>query len=79
MPRYYFHLYDDIISKDHEGQLLPNIQAARVYAIEAARAMMAAEIQEKGTVSLSDWLEVEDEQGEVVLIVKFDEAVNIKI
>jgi len=78
VPRYYFHLYDDIECKDDEGKDLPDLAAARDHAVSDARAIVAEEIQAKGEFSLSHWIEIEDESGEVVLIVKFADAVNIK-
>ena len=77
MPRYFFHLYDSIEVIDGEGQVLPDIDAARVHALAEARQMMAAELKAKGQINLGHWIEVEDEQQEVVLVMKFSEAVQV--
>jgi hypothetical protein len=77
MPRYFFHLYNDIEARDEEGSILPDSEAARKKAIAEARNMMAVELQEKGAINLSHWIEVEDELGETVAIVKFGDAVKI--
>ena len=77
MPRFYFHLYNDIEAKDEEGKLLPDVAAVRPHAIEEAREMIISELRSKGEFSLSHWIEVEDERGEVVEIVKFGDAVKI--
>ncbi|HSQ95449.1 MAG TPA: hypothetical protein VLM18_05020, partial [Croceibacterium sp.] len=62
---------------DEEGEVLPDLEAARARAISNARAMIAAEILDKGEFNLSHRVEVEDENGKVVLIVKFGDAVKI--
>ena len=77
MPRYFFNLYNDIQSRDEEGEVLPDLEAVRARAISNARAMIAAEILDKGEFNLSHRVEVEDENGKVVLIVKFGDAVKI--
>ena len=47
MPTYYFHLKTgDVIVEDPEGSELANLQAARQYAVSAARELLAHAIRE---------------------------------
>ena len=77
MPRYYFHIYDDVIAHDEEGAELPNMAAARLNALVAARELIAEQVK-CGYFVLSHWIDVVDEQGEKVLTLTFGEAVDIK-
>lgn len=43
MPRFYFHLYNDVVTADDEGRMLPAIEAAREVAVREARGMMTDE------------------------------------
>ena len=77
MPRYFFHVYDDVIAHDDEGLELPNIAAARLNAMRGARDLIAEQVRH-GYFVLSHWIEVLDDQGETVLTLPFREAVDIK-
>jgi hypothetical protein len=64
MARFYFHLHEvTTIARDEEGVDLPSAQAARQYAVAAARDIMAAEVME-GKLPLSAFILVESESGE---------------
>ena len=77
MPRYFFHVYDDIVAQDEEGAELPNLAAARLYALKGARDLISEQVR-RGYFVLSHWIDVVDQQGEKVLTVTFQEAVDIK-
>ena len=77
MPRYFFHVYDDIIAEDEEGLELPNLAAARLNALRGARDLIAEQVR-RGYVVLSHWIDVLDEQGEKVLTITFRDAIDIK-
>ena len=77
MPRYFFHVYDDVIAEDEEGAELPNLAAARLNALVGARELISEQVR-RGYFVLSHWIDVIDEQGEKVLTVTFREAVDIK-
>lgn len=77
MPRYRFHVFNDDHTIDGQGRDFPDLTAARIYAIDCARGIMADELQMKGEIDLSHWIEIEDEQGEMD-VVPFGEAVTIK-
>jgi len=77
VPRYFFHVYDDIIALDDEGVELPNEKAARLHATIGARDIMAAQVKH-GYLVRSHWIDVTDEQGEALFTLSFEDAVDIK-
>jgi hypothetical protein len=77
VPRYFFHVYDDVVAEDEEGAELPNLAAARLTALHGARDLMTEQVRH-GYIVLSHWIDVLDEQGEKVLTVAFRDAVDIK-
>ena len=76
MPRFRFHLYNDIETMDPVGRVFPDLAAAQVDAIRNARALMATELTGKGEINIGHWIELEDEAGEIV-VVPFRDAVTI--
>jgi hypothetical protein len=76
-PRYFFHVYDDLFAHDEEGVELPNRAAARLNALIEIRDLMAAQVRHDFIV-LSHWIELMDEQGDLVLTITFRDAVDIK-
>lgn len=77
MPRYYFHLFNDMQIPDAEGIELPNDSVALERAQSAAREM-AAESVRQGRLVLNHRIEVTDESGKSVGVVHFGDAVLIK-
>lgn len=77
MPRFYFHLYNDLTTMDEEGQECGDAAAALNRAAFFARDMAAANVCE-GHLNLSHRIDVEDEQGALVGTVRFAEAVEIR-
>lgn len=77
MPRYLFHVFNDDQTTDVEGQVLPDLDTARTMAVQAARAIMADELQTRGKIDLRHWIEIEDEAGNMT-VVAFYEAVTIR-
>jgi hypothetical protein len=76
MPRYYFHLHNDIETEDEEGRELDGLDSAREQAILGARDLMAEEVM-RGMINLSHWIEVRDERNERVLAVLFRDALEV--
>ena len=76
MPRFFFHLYDDVVTKDEEGAELPDLAAARQRALENAREIACAEVLE-GHLNLKHRIEVADETGAVQLTVHFADVVKL--
>lgn len=77
MPRYYFHLCNDVIAEDEEGVELPGLEAAREHAIEEARVMVCESIK-KGHLNLEHRIAVTDEAGADVLSVSFRDAFTVE-
>ncbi len=77
MPRYFFHLYDDVIAHDEEGMELPNVAAARLNALIAARDIIVEQVK-RGYFVRSHWIDVVDEQGDPVMTLTFRDAVDVK-
>jgi hypothetical protein len=78
MPRYYFHVLDDLVALDEEGVELPDLDTVKRQAFVAARELIAEEVRVHARVPLYHRIEVTDEQGEVVLTLPFKEVVKIE-
>lgn len=76
MPRYFFDLHDDTDSPDDEGKELPDDGAARARGIAEAVEMIAAAATEHGKIDLAHWVRVRRENGETLVRMKFEEAVE---
>jgi hypothetical protein len=74
MPTFYFNIMTaDEVIEDREGTDLPDLQAARIEAIEDARLLMSHSILLGNDVS--GWsVQIIDDQSEVVLLLPFTEA-----
>ena len=75
MPRYFFHtVAGDGRREDFEGSDLQDLEQARLEAIKDARAMMSDAILDGRDIS-SRHMEVCNDLGEILLKVKFKDAV----
>ena len=77
MPRFYFHLYNSADVADESGEELPDLEAARAYALSMARFEVSEAAKRDGRVVLSHHIDVEDENGAALATVTFGDAVNI--
>jgi hypothetical protein len=77
VPRYFFHVYDDIVMLDDEGMELADAEAARAAALAGAREMMCDQIRH-GRLALGHHIEVEDEAGSPVFSLSFADAVRVE-
>ena len=77
VPRFYFHLYDDITSIDAEGSELPNPAVALQRAITIAREI-AAEAVRNGKLVLDHRIEVADDAGAIIGKVQFRDVVEVE-
>lgn len=76
MPRYHFHLHDRTgLTEDVLGRDLADLSAARERAIREARAIICDDVR-NGYIDLSGTIEVRDGGGDVVLTLRFTEAVE---
>jgi hypothetical protein len=79
MPRFFFHLYDDIETLDFEGCELPDIETAIARAMAEVRHLVAHSLQRNGLVVLSHRIDIADQRGRVLDTVRFDDAVELVI
>lgn len=74
MPRFFFHIRDgDELIEDPDGTVLPDLEAARLEAIEGARAVLAAKVL-AGKVIDGQKFEITDESGNVLELMPFKSA-----
>jgi len=76
MSRFYFNIHDDICTLDLEGSELPDLQAARAYAVTGARSLAADNVL-RGDLTLSHRVDILDEAHQIVDAVSFRDAVRI--
>lgn len=72
MPRYFFHLYDDVETLDLEGLELPNIDAARQVATHELRQSASYELQRDDRVDTASRIDIANESGRVLANIHFD-------
>ena len=77
MPHYFFHIRNSEHVDDEEGRELPDLGAAREYALEAARSLVCADIKQ-GWLNLDHYIDVADEAGAVLIRLTFREAFEIQ-
>ena len=77
MPRYFMHVISEGLTRDEEGVMLQDLEAARDYALEGARGLVCEQIH-NGYLNLDDRIEVEDEGGRRLFAVSFREAFEIR-
>jgi len=77
MPRYFFHLYDDMVVRDEDGRELPDVEAASGEAIHNAKALACAEVLQ-GHLNLRHRIEVEDEDGHHITTVRFGDVIALE-
>jgi hypothetical protein len=69
MPHYYFHVREGSeISRDSEGQDLPNLEAARREAVNVSREILGEKLLHGGSINHRS-VEIADETGHVVDVV----------
>jgi hypothetical protein len=77
MPRYFFHIFNHEIVMDEEGIDLPDLEAAREVALDSARDLVCESVHQ-GHLNLDHRLEVNDENGETLIVLTFREAFTIQ-
>jgi hypothetical protein len=77
MPRFFFHIHDELDASDEEGSVLHDAAAARLHALTGARSL-AAEQVEKGRLNLSHHIDVYDEAHRLLFTLPFSEAVEVR-
>jgi hypothetical protein len=78
MPRYYFHLHNDLDVLDPEGCELASPEAAQLQAEHEAKVMASESVLTKGKLVLSHSIEVTDDTGASVAVVRFGDVVTVE-
>ena len=76
MPRYFFHLHNDLETRDEEGLELADLASAEAVARREARACAAQNVMQ-GHLALAHAIEVTDEAGTRVLLVRFGDVIEL--
>lgn len=77
MPRFYLHVCNgDGFTEDEEGRELRDLDAARQIAINGLRGILSEEMK-AGQLNMASFIEIEDANRELVMIVPFAEAVSV--
>ena len=79
MPRFYFHMQDGSGRKpDAEGVALPDAEAAWYQGIRSARDIISEDMRQ-GSLPPGQHVVIEDERGEPVWAVPFEEVVGLAV
>lgn len=78
VPRFYFHLHNDLDVPDQEGQSLSDLQAARDWAACQARILAGEMAKEEGRVVLHHRIDIEDSEGRVLSSVSFRDVLQVE-
>jgi hypothetical protein len=76
MPRYFFHLHDDLTVPDEDGMELADLEAAKACGIKEARSVAVEQVRE-GKLDLNHRIDVADEQSVVVHTIRFAAAIEV--
>lgn len=77
MPLFYLHICNGSgFTEDREGQELPDEEDAYREAVRGLRDLMAGELK-RGEMNLGSFIEIENEQHELIRTVDFSEAVRV--
>lgn len=77
MPRYYFHLHNDMDVPDEEGQELNDLEAARAVAVTNIRELICEELQ-KGRIALHHRIDIADDHDIIVSTITFADVVKVE-
>ena len=79
MPRYYFHLLNDVDARDEDGKEFSDLEAAREYAKQCAIFSAAEAIRDQQHFISDHRVQVEDAEGNVLHTVRFGDVVAVKL
>ncbi len=79
MPRFYFHFEDGSSRKlDPEGMILPDAEAAWYQGVRNAREVIQTQFG-SGALAPGQRVEIEDEEGQPVWALPFEEVVGLAV
>jgi hypothetical protein len=77
MPHYYLHQRNDVYVPDEEGDDFADLAEAREKALIGARSIMSEEVKH-GSLDFRGVIEIADDSGLVVEVVRYRDAVTVK-
>ena len=77
VPRFHFHLHNNLDVPDAEGEELPGVEAAIRYAEICARLEVVQAVKDGGRINLGHRIDIEDGIGRVLDTVWFRDVVEI--
>jgi hypothetical protein len=78
MPRYFYNLLGGRTVLDEAGVEFANLHSAEAHGLRAARQTIAEQVVRTGALSLTQKIEIVDEQGQVLTTISFSDAVQIE-
>lgn len=78
VPRYFFHLHNDVDAPDSDGVELRSLGEARAVALHNARFSAGQSVKDMGHIVGDHRIDIEDENGTVLDAVYFRDAVKIE-
>jgi len=78
VPRFYFHLRNDLDVPDDEGKDLPDLEAALELAASEARKLAGEIVKENGRITLSHRIDIEDDQHKLLASVSVRDVVRVE-
>ena len=78
MPRFYFHLLNDIDAPDEEGRELRDLDAARELARRNVLFTAAESIKDHAHLVRSHCIQIEDSDGNVLDTVRFGDVIAVE-
>jgi hypothetical protein len=79
VPRYFFHLHNDLDVPDEEGLECTDLESAKACAAAQAQILMGETLKEDGRIALSHRIDIEDAQGNVLATVPFKNVVTVEV
>ena len=78
MPRYFFHIFNDVDAIDQDGMELTDLASAKRQAIRGGRSMMADHLIAGRPIKLFHRIEIADEGGKTLAVIPFRELITIE-
>jgi hypothetical protein len=78
MARFFFHVFNDVETRDEDGQDFEDVAAARASAVRDCLALAAHSITEHHHLIMHHRIEIEDVTGASVGTVRFSDVVDVQ-
>jgi hypothetical protein len=78
MPRFHFNVFNNVVALDYEGVERPSLEVARAEAVAGARDLVASHIRDGNTIYSSHRIEITDEAGRLLDVVRFGDIVDLR-